>query len=181
MGGFFTALKDAAQNWRDNAQARLPGFRERVVRIKLATGEGGLNLTMPPDKIAELSERGAFAGGRLLELFSGPADGPPERTEHWNDSRFARYRVTMSLTERWLRVIRSGYQAAPDAVTEPYAERVHRGDVAPYAFPTPAVRDFAEATTATYLGVVAGWGPGETLDGEGVPRPATTLRAVPPV
>jgi predicted acylesterase/phospholipase RssA len=181
MAGFFIALKDAAQNWRDNAQARLPGFRERVVQIKLATGEGGLNLTMPPDTIAELSERGAFAGGRLVTLFSGPPDGAPQPTAHWNDSRFARYRVTMSLTERWLRVIRSGYRADPDRVTMPYVDRIREGIDAPYAFPNPATLEFAETTTDAYLGLVDGWAEGETLDGEGVPRPATTLRAVPPV
>jgi predicted acylesterase/phospholipase RssA len=181
MLGFFTALKDAAQNWRDNAQSRLPGFRERVVRIKLATGEGGLNLTMPPETIAELSKRGAFAGGRLVTLFSGPPDGPPQPTDHWNDSRFARYRVTMSLTERWLRVIRRGWKAHPDRVTMPYRERVHRGTVAPYKFPSDAVRDFAETTTGAYVDLVESWGEKETLDGDGVPRPATTLRAVPPV
>jgi predicted acylesterase/phospholipase RssA len=181
LGGFFTALKDAAQNWRDNAQARLPGFRERVVRIKLASGEGGLNLTMPPDKIAELSERGTFAGGRLVTLFSGPPDGPPQATRHWNDSRFARYRVTMSLTERWLRTICRGYGTPVDGVTMPYPERVRGGIDPPYAFPNQATLDFAEAATAAYLAMVDGWQPGETLDGEGVPRPATTLRAVPPV
>jgi predicted acylesterase/phospholipase RssA len=181
LGGFFTALKDAAQNWRDNAQARLPGFRERVVRIKLAPGEGGLNLTMPPDKIAELSERGTFAGGRLVTLFSGAPDGPPQATRHWNDSRFARYRVTMSLTERWLRIISRGYGAQTDLVTVPYPERVQQGIDPPYAFPNQATLDFAEAATSAYLAMVAGWSPGETLDGEGVPRPATTLRAVPPV
>jgi hypothetical protein len=181
LTGFFTALKDAAQNWRDNAQARLPGFRERVVHIRLAAGEGGLNLTMPADKITELSERGAYAGGRLLELFSGPADGPPRRTPHWNDSRFARYRVTMALTERWLRRYGRGYATPPDEVTMPYAERIGAGGQAPYKFPSQAILAFAERATAEYLALVDGWAEGETLDGEGVPRPATTLRAVPPV
>ena len=63
------------QNWRDNAQAELPGFRERVVQIKLARGEGGMNLTMDGDKISDLNARGAYAGERLAELFSGPPDG----------------------------------------------------------------------------------------------------------
>jgi hypothetical protein len=181
LTGFFTALKDAAQNWRDNAQARLPGFRERVVHIRLAAGEGGLNLTMPADKITELSERGAYAGGRLLELFSGPADGPPQPTRHWNDSRFARYRVTMAVTERWLRGYRHGYRTDPDRVTMPYVDRIRLGAEKPYKFPSQAMLAFAERATADYVGLVEGWPEGDTLDGDGVPRPATTLRAVPPV
>jgi hypothetical protein len=179
MMGFFTALKDAAQNWRDNAQARLPGFRERVVHIKLDRGEGGLNLTMPPARIEELSARGGYAGERLLTLFSGSGD-VAEPTAHWNDSRFARYRVTMSLTERWLRALARGYGTPPDGVTMPYADRIQQGVDAPYAFPGLTVLEFAETTTDAYLGLVDGWGE-RTLDGDGVPRPATTLRAVPPV
>jgi hypothetical protein len=178
---FFTALKDAAQNWRDNAQARLPGFRERTVHIKLAKGEGGLNLTMPGPKIIELSERGTFAGDRLVTLFSGDPGQAPQPTEHWNDSRFARYRVAMSLTERWLRAIRRGYTGAPDTVTTPYPQRVAAGTDPPYAFPNADVRGLADATSAAYNELVDGWDQAEqTLDGPGVPRPPTTLRAVPP-
>jgi len=182
LASFFTALKDAGQNWRDNAQARLPGFRERVVHIKLAKGEGGLNLGMRDEKIKELSERGAYAGGRLVTLFSGPPEGAPANTAHWNDSRFARYRVTMSLTERWLGTIRRGYLTPGDPVTTSYPDRVGAGLEAPYKFPSSAALAFAEEVTAKYLALVEEWdGAGQTLDGEGVPRPATTLRAVPPV
>jgi hypothetical protein len=178
---FFAALKDAAQNWRDNAQARQPGFRERTVHIKLAKGEGGLNLTMPADKIIELSERGDYAGGRLALLFSGPADEPPQPTEHWNDSRFARYRVAMSVTERWLRAMQRGHGAEADAVTTPYPDRIANGMDPPYAFPNLATQALAEEATAAYNGLVESWGDAQTLDGDGVPRPPSTLRAIPPV
>jgi hypothetical protein len=65
-------------------------------------------------------------------------------------------------------------------VTISYADRIGRGCDPPYAFPSPAVLVFAEATTRAYLDLVDEW-ESDTLDGEGVPRPATTLRAVPPV
>jgi predicted acylesterase/phospholipase RssA len=182
LPAFFGALKDAAQNWRDNAQARLPGFRERTVHIKLAGGEGGLNLTMPSCKILELSKRGAYAGDRLVTLFSGPPDAAPNPTKHWNDSRFARYRVTMSLTERWLRSMRRGYDADAGPITEPYAQRIQEGMTKPYAFPNPAAMRFAGKTTKTYNDLVEGWERAdETLDDSSIPRPPTTLRAVPPV
>ena len=82
----------------------------------------------------------------------------------------------MLTVQRW-----RGYTAAPDAVTMPYPDRVRAGIAPPYRFPNQAILDFAEATTADYIALVEGWTPDETLDGEGVPRPATTLRAVPPV
>ena len=52
LAHFLVAIKDAMQNWRDNAQASLPGFRDRIVSLKLAQGEGGLNLAMDAAKIA---------------------------------------------------------------------------------------------------------------------------------
>ena len=39
------------QNWVDNAQMRLPGYRDRVVHVLLAEDEGGMNLAMSPTLI----------------------------------------------------------------------------------------------------------------------------------
>lgn len=175
LGGFLTAIKDAAQNWRDNAQAELPGFRDRVVHLKMAKGEGGLNLTMKTCKIEELNARGVCAGEKLVELFAD--DGTP-KPKQWNDHRFVRYRTTMGLLERFLRSYSRGYDEPVDAATIPYAERVAAGNVAPYPF-TAAALAFAQDTTEDYTEMVEDWG-GQTLDDEGMPRPPSTLRAVPP-
>jgi predicted acylesterase/phospholipase RssA len=176
---FGVSIKDAMENWRDNTQGRLPGFRERIIDIKLAHGEGGLNLAMDEQKITRLNARGAYAGDRLKALFSGPDDHPGP-TKHWNDSRFTRFRVTMSVLEQALRALRRGYEAPVDAVTIPYAQRIGQGGVAPYAL-TPSERlEFAEDTVAAYLGLVAGWGV-QTLSDAGVPHPTAVLRLTPPV
>ena len=180
LGQFLVALKDAVQNWRDNAQAELPGFRERVIQIKLAGGEGGMNLTMDDQKIIDLNRRGAYAGERLAELFSGPADAEPRFTVHWNDSRFARYRVAMAMSERWLRNVTFGFREPPDRVSVPYDERIAAGDAAPYAFPSAQVQELSLATTRAYGEQLDRQGT-DTLDGEGVPRPPATLRSMPPV
>jgi hypothetical protein len=195
LAGFMIAIKDAMQNWRDNAQARLPGFRDRIIHIKLARGEGGLNLAMDADKIEELTERGRYAGEQLVELFSGTEE-QPERTERWNVHRFARYRTTMSLLERYLRAYNRGYQSPTDPVTISYEEQIADGEnAAHYRFRDGNLRAFAQATTADYLRLVEVWegmretvcqdppepGPERTLDDKRVPRPPSTLRAVPPV
>jgi hypothetical protein len=181
IGGFLSAIKDAMQNWRDNAQSQLPGFRDRVARIKLDKGEGGLNLAMKSEKILELSERGKCAGDALVDLFAGSPSTPADPSEHWNDHRFVRYRTSMSLLERFLREYASGYASRADAATESYPDRIAEGTSAPYAF-TEAELLFAQATTDEYLALVSKWNEGNlTLDGPGVPRPPSTLRAVPPV
>jgi predicted acylesterase/phospholipase RssA len=178
LGPFFTAIKDAMQNWRDNAQSELPGFRDRVVHLKLDKGEGGLNLTMDAGKIRELNDRGTYAGGRLLALFAGDGTAP---TEHWNGHRWVRYRTTMSLLDRTLRSFQRGYDEPADAVTIPYPQRIAAGDEPPYRFPQGSLA-IAQHTTLGYLTLVAGWKrDGTTLDDAGVPRPPATLRAVPPV
>lgn len=178
LGGFFAAIKDAMQNWRDNSQAQLPGFRDRVIQVKLDKGEGGLNLTMKSDKITELNARGKCAGDRLVALFAG--DGTT-MSPRWNDHRFVRYRTSMSLLERLLRSYARGYSSPADSVTLGYADRVAQGTDPPYPF-TEASLALAQETTDTYVGLVDEWNTeGTTLDDGGVPRPPSTLRAVPPV
>jgi hypothetical protein len=180
LAAFVGALKNAGQNWRDNAQARLPGFRDRVAHIKLAADEGGLNLAMSEETILRMNDRGDRAGEVLAELFAGPGASAP--TEHWNDHRFTRYRTTMSLAERWMRGFHHGYTTPPtDPVTTPYRERVANGLAKPYTFGTAERRDAALATGETYVDLVEAWGEDPVLDDKGVPRPPSVLRAVPPV
>jgi predicted acylesterase/phospholipase RssA len=179
MFAFAVAIKDAMENWRDNTQGRLPGFRERIIDIKLGRGEGGLNLAMDEQKIERLTGRGEYAGERLKAIFSGTGERP-EPTKHWNDSRFTRFRVTMSVIEQALRAIGRGYNAPADAVTVPYPERIDAGGVAPYALTPPELLAFAEETIRAYNDLVAAWGD-TTLSDRNVPHPTAVLRLTPPV
>ena len=61
--GFFGALFDTARNWGDTELMAMPGYRDRVVHVKLAEDEGGLNLSMPP-KIIEALRRARRARRR---------------------------------------------------------------------------------------------------------------------
>lgn len=72
VGGIVPVLQqivDAAQNWRDTAQAELPGFRDRVCQVRLEPGEGGLHLNMSPEVIHELIKAGRLAGRKLVCAF----------------------------------------------------------------------------------------------------------------
>lgn len=64
-GIFFTA-----KNHRDTLQAMLPSYRERIITIRLAEDEGGLNLNMSRDKIEAIMKRGQEAGITLREDFN---------------------------------------------------------------------------------------------------------------
>jgi len=65
VGTFLRQIKDVVQNWRDNLQAGLPGFRDRICEVRLRPDEGGFNLNMDPKTIRRLMERGGRAGEAL--------------------------------------------------------------------------------------------------------------------
>jgi predicted acylesterase/phospholipase RssA len=67
---FVSGILDAAKDWQDNVLSGMPGQRERIARVMLSPSEGGLNLTMPPERSAALMAYGRevgqlFAGGQL--------------------------------------------------------------------------------------------------------------------
>jgi len=171
LGGltdFLLAVGNALQDWRDNAQAQLPGFRERTAQIKLAPDEGGLNLAMDESKVTYLTAVGACAGRELGDLFAGPST-------HWDDHRFTRYRTAMSGEERYLRAYARGYRASATGAL-PYPERVAAGLAPPFAFGSEELLAHAQRTTEEYLRLADAQ---PSLDDAGVPRPRAALRAVP--
>ena len=84
IGGFIGALVDSMQSWRDNLAARMPGYRNRIVHISQRSSEGGLNLSMDPEVIKKLSDRGQLAGQKLRPEFD------------FNNHVWVRYRVFAS-------------------------------------------------------------------------------------
>jgi predicted acylesterase/phospholipase RssA len=69
LTGFLGAIFNAAQNWSDSALTRMPGVRDRVVRIYLKDGQGGLNLNMTKSVIAELIKAGSQAADEIIERY----------------------------------------------------------------------------------------------------------------
>lgn len=111
---FLKAILDTMQNWVDNTQTRVPGYRDRIVHISHSKDEGGLNLAMPPETLAILTERGRQAGRLLLHTYTQPPDtvipgtGPTEdpcrpgetllpRVVSWENHRWVRLRTSLSL------------------------------------------------------------------------------------
>jgi hypothetical protein len=64
VGDFVGALLNTMQNWADNMQALVPGYRDRIVAVEHTKAEGGMNLDMPSCIIHDLAERGRDAGRR---------------------------------------------------------------------------------------------------------------------
>lgn len=92
---FAGAILDSARNYRDTMQAILPGYRERIVQIRFAPGEGGLNLAMDETTIANIQGKGKQAG----TLLSSPHDF------NFEHHQWVRLRVLLPLIQRQLKAI----------------------------------------------------------------------------
>ena len=90
LGGFISAIINAMQNWNDNTVRIMPGFRDRVARVRLKDGEGGMNLDMEPRIINALAERGKAAANELIRCYAIHPPGGGE-APCWDEHRFVRF------------------------------------------------------------------------------------------
>jgi predicted acylesterase/phospholipase RssA len=84
---FVGALLDTLQNWSDNGQSALPGFRDRIVEVRTGAGEGGMNIAMSEATILRLAVRGRDAALALTDDVTG---------FKFRDHREVRYRTAMA-------------------------------------------------------------------------------------
>ena len=100
--GFLNALITTMQNWSDNTQSRLPGYRDRIAGVGLSPEEGGLNLTMPKKRIEDLTKRGGAVAEEFINRFATPNGvKPPEM--NWDNHRWLRMRSLLASLEQTLR------------------------------------------------------------------------------
>ncbi len=162
--GFFSALFDTARNWGDTELMAMPGYRDRVVHVKLAENEGGLNLSMPPEVIKALGERGELAGELLAARFAptpagnvvltDPKSGAPVVLT-WDNHRWVRYRSFMAAIELVARRFRATWNStATQKHWRLYDALLNRapGDLpVSYPFHRPDQQGFAVAETANLV------------------------------
>jgi predicted acylesterase/phospholipase RssA len=193
--GFFSAMFDTARNWADTELMALPGYRDRIVHVKLASKEGGLNLNMAPEIIAAVSARGELAGELLAARFApNPGKDPKTGKEielTWDNHRWVRYRSVMAALEVLARRFRATWiDAAKEKLWRSYAELLGRmrGEK-PKSYPLArrGQYEFAVSVTDQFVAFVSGWtGKDQTFDrgrsssSGGAPRPKPILRAMPP-
>ena len=176
--GFFGAMVATMQNWTDTTQGRLPGYRDRIVRVPLTPEKGGLNLDMPPERIADLTQRGVQAAELLMKHFDTPPEG---MTMTWDNHRWIRLRAYLAALEKSLNQLvtacekpengdRSYGKWLEDLATAPKVG----GEKAPsYAMNSQQLRSAQETLTALEA-IRALWQP--TKAEENAPRPRPVLR-----
>ena len=117
FGGFLGSIVATMQNWNDNALSRMPGVRDRVVRVRLHPHEGGMNLNMEPEVIKQVADRGIEAASSLLALFAEPPKAGAV-TNGWDDHRLVRLNVLLKLIEARAPAILSAIDGGNPHVTD---------------------------------------------------------------
>jgi len=81
LGSFLSRIWNATWRWNDMTLMRMPGVRDRVVRVFLLPGEGGINIRMSRDDILGLaSTYGVPAAHAFIERYR---DGRGWREHRW--------------------------------------------------------------------------------------------------
>lgn len=175
LSGFISTIFNSARNWPDSLQMTMPGFRDRVVEIRQAAGEGGMNLQMPEKCITALADRGREAGQNLLD---GDNDGVPPFNFGWH--RWVRHRNAMAGLDEmlsgmyevwdWQREFLDAVPPPPPTGFPRYAPGSEQTGV---QFRESASRAMKLAEELKLLGHPAAQGD--------LPKPEPELRLVPPV
>jgi predicted acylesterase/phospholipase RssA len=178
LGGFFAAILNAMQNWQDNMQSRIPGFRDRIVHVYLNANEGGVNLNMSSPLLTKLARRGTCAGDRLIAQFAKPNPDACEphtvQPTNWDNHRVVRYRTAMALLENWLRRFCVAYSPGYQLLME----RPIGTPPCSYPWQTDDQRSYASSATNDIVGMEARWlQTGQTfVDGAPKPQPELVTR-----
>ncbi|MEA2564039.1 MAG: hypothetical protein QOH06_5543 [Acidobacteriota bacterium] len=159
--GFLGTILNTMQNWSDNTQMRLPGYRDRVAHVFLAQEEGGMNLSMPKKRVERLTLRGQIAGQKVQTL-------------DWDGHRWTRYRSAMAQLEERLDRMEEVYSGGFEdflAAHDSKKGRHQRPD---------AWKEYAMEATAGLMAAVRAWRahPKYRLDDE-PPKPEPELRISP--
>jgi len=96
LAGFLVSLWKAAWRWNDTTMMRMPGVRDRVVRVLLEPGEGGVNINMPSAAILSLSEKYGKPAAQAFRKKFADYDSPG-----WPEHRWVRFnRLLIALREQ---------------------------------------------------------------------------------
>lgn len=97
--GFLVGTATSAVDWRDRASFRQPHVRNRVARLLLRPGEGGLNIAMPRAQILEMAHHYGTRAGRLFVRRFASQHGRPSKA--WREQRWVRMELLIKgLCER---------------------------------------------------------------------------------
>jgi predicted acylesterase/phospholipase RssA len=177
LGAFLGDIVHTMQNRVDDAQLRMPGMRDRVVHVSLTAEQGGMNLTMDPEVIDQLTERGRAAGAKLVRRFSEQRDAGEQLS--WRDHRWTRLRIAMPAVSRLLADLAEAYSTEPGPGEVDYRALLAEGRDSPYPM-TDGRRVMAGGLLDRAAALGEELGAAEDTLAAGRPSPPPQARMVPP-
>lgn len=135
IAGFLATLVGVAKDWNHEALSHLPGFRDRIGLIQLTDEEGGLNLTMPAERIAALTGYGREAGLEFVRRFGDPRKWAPGTTASrmdWENHQAIRLRLFLASISELLAGLHKGSRQL--AGTPQAYERFFQGPYGPVSY-----------------------------------------------
>jgi len=171
LRSFLGSIWETSHSYRDNMVMALPSFRDRVARVRFASGEGGLNLSMSQTAIASIREKGKIAGEMLRDQFD------------FDEQRWVHYLVLMADLEEGLNQMAQTLREDP-ALLDRF---VGRACTPPYGRKEDWIRE-AVRRTREIQALVETWRELEGLKGDAykpssffrdAPRPTPELRLSP--
>jgi predicted acylesterase/phospholipase RssA len=163
--GFLMRIMTTMQNWRDDSLSMTPGYSDRIVTIYQSGGEGGLNLRMRPEVIAELAERGGAAAGAFDDF---------DLDYH----RWERYRIAMSELDVLLSDLHTRYTTATTPEQADYEDFVANHATDSYV-PSQAWRAGDIGRTRALMDLASSWLTARNPARENAPSPSPVFRMEP--
>jgi predicted acylesterase/phospholipase RssA len=165
LTGFVWRIMTTMQNWRDDSLSMTPGYSDRIVTIYLRGDEGGINLRMPPDVVADLSELGGLAAGAFDDFDLGY-------------HRWERYRIAMSELDILLSNLHRRYRNPTTAGLPGFEDFIANHETDSYV-PRPTWRTGDRDRTAALMALARAWGEAGNQAREDAPSPSPVYRMEP--
>ncbi|HEX7708164.1 MAG TPA: patatin-like phospholipase family protein [Thermoanaerobaculia bacterium] len=171
---FLGSIIATMQNWRDSMLLRMPGQRDRIAHVLLSQGEGGLQLTMPPDTIEDVARRGAEAAAVLRKRFG---DAPPDdEVLTWRNHKWVRFRAFMRAMEG---AGSSCARAFDDEAAPPSFRQLLDGPQPSYAVRPEALATMKKVACAFIDNAAREFAAGPFRAPRRQPKPVAVLRTMP--
>jgi predicted acylesterase/phospholipase RssA len=177
---FLAGIVRTMQNRIDEAQMRVPGYRDRVAHVYLRKDQGGMNLAMDEATIKALAERGRWAAEDLRVAYT--RDRGSSDLVTWDSHRWTRLRSALGVLEDMHGRFADGYTGEVEpAGAAGYADLVGEGLSDPalaYHWADADQRELAKGQIAAIEKTIEGVGPDSSV-ATGAPDPPPEGRVEP--
>ena len=145
LRGFLALLSNVAKDWNHETLSLMPGFRDRIGLIQLTREEGGLNLTMPTERIERLTHYGREAGQQFVLRFGDPQHWQPGAQAspmNWENHQIIRLRLQLASVAEQLQSLERACRELHG--TEQDYQRFFSADARRYSYPFKGLHDLEQ-------------------------------------